>query len=351
MSLLLEEFDNKSNPDKQEGDIDLTSLGRKWYEIPARRVNYYYEFDFKLVNPISDGLIFLTMILFIPFLASIVAYLVFPEFALASMSIVVLSISLVTAIIGFIITFMRSREKFFVNGLGFAYLFVILPDLIIVVGSIVLATFETGKSNEWKAEYQDIYNSFISLACQMVAELGVIIWFMLKSKDGFGTFKLTFKENWKMILIIVPIAVLALYFISQFLFSWVYNLAINDTSDSTNQSQLLKLINNENAGIRISYIILLFISTILIAPLCEEIATRYSFFSNTGNKWVALVCSSLYFGFIHCGQSGDFIHLPTYIAAGAVLSMIFIVARGNYTYNWLTHMLMNLISFILILAI
>lgn len=350
MGYLLEEFDDKKNPDKQK-DVDLGSLGRKWYEIPARRVNYFHNFEFKLVDPVSDGLIFLTLILVLPFAGSLIGYLAFPEVSSSNMTIAVLSLSLICAIIGFVVTFMRSREKFFVNGLGFAYLFVILPDIIIVIGSIILASFETGKTEVWKAEYQDDYSGFISIICQIIAEVAIIIWFMLKSRSGWSTLKLTFKDNWKMILIIVPIAVIVLYFISQFVFGWAYDKAIHETSDSANQAQLTQLLFSDNKKIRVSYIILLFISSILVAPLCEEIASRYSFFANTGNKWVALVCSSLYFGFLHCGQSGDFIHLPTYIAAGAILSMVFIVARGNYTYNWLTHMLMNLISFILILAI
>jgi membrane protease YdiL (CAAX protease family) len=348
MAYLLEEFDDKKNPDKQ--DADLTGLGRAWYEIPPRRVNYFHGFNFKLVNPVADGIIFITMILIIPFLAAIIAYVAFPEISSSTTSIGVLVVSLITAIAGFTISFLRSREKFWKDGLGFAYLFVIMPDIVVMVGSLILASFIAGKTDEWKMEYQDVLNAFISMSCQMIAEIGIIVWFMLRSTSGWATLKLTFKDNWKMILIIVPIAVIALYFISQFLFGYVYDLVFKISDDSKNQNQLLALIDNPKAEIKISYIILLFISTILIAPLCEEISTRYSFFSNIGNKWVALVCSSLYFGFIHCGQTGDFIHLPTYIAAGVVLSMVFIVARGNYTYNWLTHVLMNLISFILILA-
>jgi ABC-type transport system involved in cytochrome c biogenesis permease subunit len=86
-----------------------------------------------------------------------------------------------------------------------------------------------------------------------------------------------------MLMIVFVCAAIVLFILSNLIFGMAYD-KIFHLGESNNQGALTTLIDNPNAAIRISYIILLFISSILVAPLCEELCTRQSFFSNNGNK-------------------------------------------------------------------
>jgi membrane protease YdiL (CAAX protease family) len=333
------------NDVKAKEAVDPKTLGRQWYEIPARNVNVTAPYNFKLVEPETDGVIFLTFVLFLPLIASIICYTVFKEVNTDTLTLIVNGIALACAVVGFVLTFVRTHEKTFNDGLAFAYFFVIIPYLAIIVGSLILSTL----SKDLDQDTLNVYSSFIAMACQTTSEITLIIWFLVKSDNTAQTLKQTFKENWKMLMIVFVCAAIVLFILSNLIFGMAYD-KIFHLGESNNQGALTTLIDNPNTAIRISYIILLFISSILVAPLCEELCTRQSFFSNNGNKWLALVMCSIYFGYIHCGQTGDFIHMPSYIAAGFVLSMTFIVTRGNVTYTWMTHCVTNLVSFILIVA-
>jgi hypothetical protein len=65
------------NDVKAKEAVDPKTLGRQWYEIPARNVNITTPYNFKLVEPETDGVIFLTFVLFLPLIASIICYTVF----------------------------------------------------------------------------------------------------------------------------------------------------------------------------------------------------------------------------------------------------------------------------------
>jgi hypothetical protein len=46
------------NDVKAKEAVDPKTLGRQWYEIPARNVNITTPYNFKLVEPETDGVIF-----------------------------------------------------------------------------------------------------------------------------------------------------------------------------------------------------------------------------------------------------------------------------------------------------
>ncbi|MFI3211665.1 MAG: CPBP family intramembrane glutamic endopeptidase, partial [Peptostreptococcaceae bacterium] len=102
--------------------------------------------------------------------------------------------------------------------------------------------------------------------------------------------------------------------------------------------------------------ILTVISTVILGPIAEELIFRKCFFGLIKNKKLALLASSLVFGFIHIISSiGSFDFLETimllipYITAGILLGLIYIKTKLNIYYVTIIHILVNLISIILIL--
>lgn len=317
---------------------------RSWYQIPKRNVNYYHEFNFELTDWKTDGLIFLSSVVIIPFLISIFLYTLFPNTSDSIKQIVSQFIPVVTALVGFFFTLQRTRNNFWKKGLAFAYLFVIIPVFCVFFVSL-LASFVS------KESVKDLTTAtLLSTIVQIISEVAIFVIFFNKDQDCSSVLKQTFKQNWKLLLLYVFCATIVLGFISEYLLGILFNQLTLVKDNSTNQQALIGPLFSSNKAIVYSYAVLLFISSVLVAPLCEEICTRYSFFGNVGNKWVSLIFCSLYFGYIHCGSSGDFVHLPSYLSAGIILSLVFISCRGNFVYSWMTHTMLNLIILIITFA-
>jgi len=104
------------------------------------------------------------------------------------------------------------------------------------------------------------------------------------------------------------------------------------------------------------YPFFMFFSTVIIAPIVEEIIFRFAIFKplSVKNKPIAYILSSFLFGFLHISTSLIFMHnfnelytLPLYIGSGLVLAYVY-DKTDKLAAPILVHMLNNYMGFALI---
>lgn len=103
-------------------------------------------------------------------------------------------------------------------------------------------------------------------------------------------------------------------------------------------------------------VVLMFLSAVVVGPLVEELIFRKAFFKFINHKWVALVVSSLVFGFIHVTSeffSGDVIGgitgLVSYTVGGLAFGYTYIKYQQNIWIPTFVHMATNALALILAL--
>ena len=124
---------------------------------------------------------------------------------------------------------------------------------------------------------------------------------------------------------------------------------INTTSD--NQVVIEQMM--EGAGA-----IPMFLSAVVLGPICEELVFRKAFFSVIKKPEMALVVSSLFFASIHVISSIGmynlfelFLMTIPYLASGVALGYIYIRYENNIWVPIFVHTLSNLISMLAIMSI
>jgi hypothetical protein len=78
--------------------------------------------------------------------------------------------------------------------------------------------------------------------------------------------------------------------------------------------------------------ILLFIYTVLVAPLYEELLYRHLYYLGSGKRIIGFFFSAFVFAMMHV-QSGDLEHIFPYLIGGFGFSLVFNISRGNITYS------------------
>ncbi|PPE04163.1 CPBP family intramembrane glutamic endopeptidase [Williamsoniiplasma lucivorax] len=311
--------------------------------IPSSETNEKYPFYFKLYNPANDGIIFIVTSLLIPLLSLFMFRFIggmstnqISKEDNALLSTLHFLVLLVSALIGFIILLTKDRKLFIKSGLFIFYGFqLFVPLLGLVFGNF---TNLLNVNQDW--------NQIIFLWLQIIAELIVIIFAFKWTIDLKEKIISTFKKDWLKLLIITIIVTGLLIGIGSFL----YNYLVQGTplgGTSANQDELVKLIHHDDVAIRVIYCISLFVLTILMAPLLEELASRHAWSVGCGNRTVAWITSALFFGMIHV-SSGDVEHILGYILAGCFFATTFNLTRGNVTYTWIVHASNNAIAYMLL---
>ncbi|ATG97614.1 CPBP family intramembrane glutamic endopeptidase [Mesoplasma lactucae] len=317
------------------------------FQLPKRKVNEDDPFFFNLYDWKTDGMIFLTTALFIPFV-----FLFIFRFALGMstdnpvidnnyIQLIYLAITLISAVVGFMIFWNRDKELFLKSGSFILYCFILIPNVVSFV-VVMIASLAGMKSDS------DVL-PFLSIWTQIASEIIVIILAFVKTSGLKERVKQTFKENWLMLLITTVITVAIFYALVAVAYGAIFkNTPLSLSEASNNQSSLEDgLSESHSMTYRVFYAISLFVLTVLIAPITEELASRNAWFAGVGNKTLGLFTTALFFGMLHT-QSGDVEHILNYVLAGFILSSVFLSARGNVTYNWLTHAGYNLVTIIVI---
>ncbi|QHX36360.1 CPBP family intramembrane glutamic endopeptidase [Spiroplasma sp. BIUS-1] len=302
------------------------------------------KFRFDILNYKTDGMIFVTTVLIVPFILALMIWLINPDYKEGFQILYIVSVC-----IGLIFSCIRNNAGIFKEGYLWIYLFILGPQLASVIVSIFVSIFV--KITE---ENKEAINSFASIITMFITEITIIALVLKYDRKIPKRIKETFKKNWKEVIFISLIGVVLLFvfvnlIITNLIETKLFGFEGSNNQESLNGSGILD--GDFGNGAKIAYIILLFLFSIITAPLCEEICMRNSFNLNASNKLLGFVSSAMFFGFVHYGTTFDFGHILSYSAAGFVLSGVFLYTKGNMTYSWTIHILNNLIAFILMLAI
>lgn len=98
------------------------------------------------------------------------------------------------------------------------------------------------------------------------------------------------------------------------------------------------------------YPILMGITTVLFAPLVEEVVFRYTIMKRFLNQpLIGIFLSSFLFGIIHVISAGDFIYAIPYVAMGIALGYTYYKNR-NIWYSIGVHLFQNLFSTLILIS-
>lgn len=305
---------------------------RQWYELKPTLVYRASPFDFKLVNVRNTGYIFIGTVIFAPFFISILISYLFAhnQYSLVGMNF----ISWIIVAVGSYFVISRAQNEIMRSGAIAFYYFYFIPNMVGLIIGIIANLFSP----------TDAALTTIKLLTSLIAALVTIFITYKTSPFIFKKIKLTFKQDYKRLLLVSAIAI-AVLFLFNFVFGYLQSLITSTASN--NQNSLVK-----GKGLDKWWnVVILSIYTVFVAPIIEELACRHGIFSLTGNKWIAIVASTIFFAGIHVTATGDWEHLIGYLGAALALGMLFIVANGNVTYNIIAHGGLNFISTIFIFVL
>ena len=101
--------------------------------------------------------------------------------------------------------------------------------------------------------------------------------------------------------------------------------------------------------------ILMIVSAVIIGPIIEELVFRKAVFGLISNNTVALIVSTLVFGFIHVMSEASvteaIINGSSYFVMGFVFSFIYLKSDRNIMIPIAVHILNNAISILLIFVL
>lgn len=103
----------------------------------------------------------------------------------------------------------------------------------------------------------------------------------------------------------------------------------------------------------------MFIMTVIFAPICEEITYRLGLFNvlRRKNRWLAYVCASLIFAFIHftipekgetfnANLANEFWNIPSYIVSGVILCRAYEKHQSIAT-SMIAHAINNFVAIVM----
>lgn len=179
-----------------------------------------------------------------------------------------------------------------------------------------------------------------------VLSFGTLCYF-LKTEfvKNFDIFK---KENIKKTLITLVI-VTVIFFILYLLVNSITNSLIENLGISQAENQEFVVLLLQYAALP------MFITTVFLGPIVEELVFRKCIFGLIDNKYVALAVSSLTFASIHLlsslGLGYNFLELLAislpYLTGGILFGLIYIKTKNIY-YSIIVHILINLFSVVIV---
>ncbi|QBQ07332.1 CAAX amino terminal membrane bound protease [Spiroplasma gladiatoris] len=291
------------------------------------------EFKFNSLNWRTDGMIFIFSTLFIPLICCLIAKILFP--ATDSSASALQMIYIISASIGALALITIHKGGYFKYGYAWQFLFIVIPLLAILLGIV----------------FSSINKDILNMLANLIPKLVLLVLIVVIDKRLIKRIIETIKKQWKPLIITVVVGFILMILIGTF-FSSVIEGLLFKLPESKNQESLKGLLDNADIGMgyKVVYALLLFMYSVIVAPFVEEVAFRNAYFLNVSNKWLAFVTSSIAFGFIHYGFTGDFSHALSYSAGAFVLGGIFVWTKGNVTHTWLIHFANNLFAIILLFS-
>lgn len=221
-----------------------------------------------------------------------------------------------------------NKSKILLFLVGFAYIGLLLISL--VLGIIInLLTLDISLKNI-------LLQTFTYLVL-----FGVLFWICWPSRKHFVK---EFKDvsNWKNGIIYGLIAIASEIFVSLLITSFV---GLQETNG--NQVAVEELITG--------YPTLMFIVSVIIGPMCEELTYRVGLFGfiRKRNETLGLIISAFVFAFIHIdfvdfSLMAELTAFPIYLTIGVVFGLAY--KKGGLPCSYVAHAMINLISFTSIIA-
>jgi membrane protease YdiL (CAAX protease family) len=119
-----------------------------------------------------------------------------------------------------------------------------------------------------------------------------------------------------------------------------------ESSTPVNQKAILDMLSSDG-------LVFTLLSAIIIGPIVEELIFRKAIFGLIKHKYVALVVSSVIFGFIHVSSESSILvslyQVIPYVSLGFVFGYLYLKHEKNIMIPIIVHMLSNFISIILTL--
>ncbi|MCQ2787122.1 MAG: CPBP family intramembrane metalloprotease [Bacilli bacterium] len=164
-------------------------------------------------------------------------------------------------------------------------------------------------------------------------------------KDVLNSFKKTIYHIRPLIAALIGLAIIVAF---SYAYQGIFNACGHPIVDSDNQTALVKMCQGWPA--------LSFFFVVLLAPLMEELTYRLGLFTllRKRNRYLAYVLTILIFALGHFNFTtkdvvNEFINLPLYIVPAFVLTALY--EYEGVSSSVYTHVLNNLISFIVILTV
>ena len=208
------------------------------------------------------------------------------------------------------------------GGLSFFWMILFIPVLTICFS--LLIPYQKGIDKTDLAGYQ--------ILIQVIGEIIAIIFIFTTTTGLWHSFIKTYKDGWYFIYIVV-FGVLILYVVPIFFNIFHFN------AKSDNQNSLEQLMNKTWT------IVLLGLFTLIVAPITEELSTRFGIFLLSGNWRLGLLGSVIFFSGMHVSSSGDWYNIIDYLAPAIVLPWVFLAARGNIAYSITVHSIFNIFAY------
>ncbi|ARU92239.1 CAAX amino terminal membrane bound protease [Spiroplasma clarkii] len=323
--------------DEQEPEKELNSFQKfqnKYYGLE-------HKFEFDKGNWKVNGMIFVVTAIIIPFTFSVIATLVFGLGKSENQSVAsyVQILQIISIFVGFVVLIGREKNYIY-NGKAWLFFYSVLPIAFAIALSMVIG--QLLNKNQFLEAMLNIWIMIIS--CGTVLLMVFII-----DKNFVKNFKESLSKRFLPLFLTALVGAFVL-FVAQIGVSQLENLWAPST-DSNNQSSIIGILKGDDATRteKTIYALSIFIYTVLIAPLIEEIVYRYCWNLNTSNRWFGFVTSAIAFGFVHYGITGDYAHALSYTVAGFVFSGVFLWTKGNTVACWWTHLFNNALSFIVII--
>ena len=232
---------------------------------------------------------------------------------------------------------MKKDIKYLLKLLLCFILFFNLSYLVAILFNLVGINYNT-------FNYKDY--TYFNVLIELILFVVVMLLYNKEFKKDYKIFKLNFKDNIGKI-----ISYFALFMalkIGTALVSSILSFALNFTlGESENQEAVMKLVSAEP--------LLMIINTCILAPFVEEGIFRLSIRKVFNNKYLFILVSGLFFGFMHIfptdlPTSLALIYSITYVTMGFYLAYIY-TETENIWFVVFIHALNNLLSMILSIAL
>lgn len=142
---------------------------------------------------------------------------------------------------------------------------------------------------------------------------------------------------------------------AQIVYSFISTILFGEIDSNANQEAIIAMTEQSP--------VILFLTTVILAPLFEELVYRYGLFANIHkkNRYLAYIATLLIFGFIHfdftCFTSNnielikiELINLPAYLLSGGILCFAY-ENEESIISPMIAHLTNNLIAFLQIILL